>query len=873
MSEAGKQTAMGQWRRMKDEHPDKILLFRMGDFYETFHDDAVKASRLLGLTLTKRGKEADSPPFAGIPYQQLDRYLKELLEYGEKVSICEQLEDPATAKGVIRRGIVRLVTPGTVFEDECLPSGHNYLAAVCASGGQGALAFADISTGEFRVSVVEAQLLADEWERLRPAETLAPVDAVKKGHLPFLVEGGRGVTLRDGYRFDPREGEARLKARYRVAGVSGFGLADTPAALGAVGALLQYVEETEVGTPVTLAPPRRLDPGNYLLLDRATVRNLELVRPLHEGDRRSTLLSVVDHTKTGPGGRLLRDWLLRPLAKVDAIRRRQEGVGELMENEPARQELRTVLGDIADLERILARAAAERANARDLRALGRSARMLPKLRAMEFVTDGLRELAEGIDPLDDLADLLENAIHDEPPVGLKDGGLIKDGYDAQLDEWRTAARGGKEWIAEFQANEQAESGIPSLKVGFNRVFGYFLEVTNVHRDKVPAHYERKQTLANAERYVTPALKEKEAAVLGAEERAVSREYDLFREIRSQVADTADRVRRTARLVAQLDAAASLAEAGARGRWTIPTVGEGLETTIVGGCHPVVGHLLPSGSFVPNDMQFCPKERRVLIVTGPNMAGKSTYIRQAALLFVLAQAGSAIPAERAEIGLADRVFTRVGAADDLAGGRSTFLVEMEETANILNNASAQSLLVFDEVGRGTSTFDGVSLAWAIAEYLHHKVGARTLFATHYHELAELGHLLPGVKNCHVAVKEWDGEIVFLRKVREGACDRSYGIQVGRLAGIPQTVIERAGEILAGLESQAESHDWGRTTGEREVLRAAAREVQLELFRAPAKDAARAERLLASLRGLDPDRMSPREAHERLCRLIEEAKAGE
>jgi DNA mismatch repair protein MutS len=859
---------MEQYLQAKEAHPDKILFFRMGDFYEMFHEDARTAARVLGLTLTSRDKGENPIPMAGIPHHATERYLRELLAAGYRVAICDQLEDPATAKGIVKRGVTRVVTPGTVLEESCLDARQpNFLTAVLPDGATAAVACADVSTGELFAVPCPREAVADELERLGPAETLLPEGSDLLAELAGRETGL--VTERAPDRFDPDRAAERLAEHFGVTGLEGLGLAEHPAAAGACGALIDYLVETQQAAPGHLRSVRLLAPAEHLLLDRATVRNLELTHPLREGDRAATLLSILDRTRTGPGGRLLRSWLLRPLARLEPIRRRQEAVGELMDDALLREELRELLGGVADMERILARVVARRATPRDLAALGRTTALLPTLAewGAGARAERLTELAGGIDLLDDVAQLLGESIVEEPPATLREGGVIREGYHEELDELRGVAHGGRDWMARFQAAEQERTGIPSLKIGFNKVFGYYIEVTHAHREKVPEDYVRKQTLVSAERYITEELKRWEEKVLGAEERIVQLEQDLFAAVRDRVGTEVGRIQAVARALAALDALAALAEVGARRGYALPEVDEAGETVLQESRHPVLEALLPEGSFVPNDLRFDPDEARVLIITGPNMAGKSTYIRQVALLTLMAQAGAPVPARRARIVLADRIFTRVGAADDLARGRSTFMVEMNETANILRNATPQSLVVLDEVGRGTSTFDGVALAWAVTEFLHNETGARTLFATHYHELAELGVILPAAENRNVAVRDWGGEIVFLRKIQPGSCDRSYGIQVARLAGVPQAVIDRARDILSGLETQAAERDWSYLH-DHEVLRAAAREVQGDLFAPQAPQPSPLEEELAAL---DTDRLAPLDAHARLRDLVEKARA--
>ncbi len=868
--------AMRQWHEMKALHPDKLLFFRMGDFYELFHDDAVQASKLLGLVLTRRGRDHDSPPLAGIPHHQVDRYVADVIDKGLSVAICDQLEDPAQAKGVVKRGITRVLTPGTVVDDNVLPPvGNNYLAAAAVRDKAIAVAFADISTGEFLVTMPGEKGLADVFERYAPAETLVSSDVMGDDRNPVAallgLGVGGGVTRRDSYGFDPHEGETVLKKHFGVTTLAAFGIDNHPAALGACGAILAYLAENQSNSLAHLKPPRVVDDAGVLRIDRNTIRNLELAGPPRRGQSDGTLLGILDQTLTGPGARLLRGWLLAPPARLDEVQRRQSGVGELLADADLRRRFRDGLDRMADFERIMARVASERANPRDLAALAAGARRLPDLAALadSCAAPFLKEKA-GLDTLVDVADLIEAVLVPDPPAQTGNGGIIRDGYDATVDDYRSVMGGGKDWIKRFQDEEQARTGISSLKVGFNKVFGFYIEITNTHKDKAPPDYIRKQTLVNAERYITPELKAQEEKVLGAEEKLFSLEYDLFCRLRSAVGREIRRVQKVAEAVAELDVAASLAEAGARGKYVMPEVHDGLETYIEEGRHPVVERLLPAGSFVDNDVRFDPASQRILIITGPNMAGKSTYIRQVALICIMAHMGAPVPAKSARVGLCDRIFSRVGASDDLARGQSTFMVEMVETADILHNATEKSLVILDEVGRGTSTFDGVSLAWAITEYLHQIVKGRVLFATHYHELAELGHILERAKNYNVAVKDWDGEIVFLRRIQPGACDRSYGIHVARIAGVPNDVLKRAGEILAGLEEQASERDSHMLEDSRELLRAAAREVQLELFPSPKKLDEVARKLMRELGDVDINLLSPMDAHALLGKLAQKAR---
>ncbi|MBN2710904.1 MAG: DNA mismatch repair protein MutS [Planctomycetes bacterium] len=871
MSKQKKTPMMEQYHAIKSQHTDKILFFRMGDFYEMFFEDAKIVSRELGLTLTSRDKGENPVPMAGAPHHQGDRYIKELIEKGYKVAVCDQLEDPAQAQGIVKRGVTRVVTPGTVLEDNCLKShSNNFLAAVTSDGSKAGLAYVDISTGEFFVSYLDFETLGDELERLAPSETLVPAaqalpDKPLAKALRFRAVGV--LTERDDYHFDPGHSERVIKEHFGVQNLSGFGIEDAPHATGAAGAVLEYINETQKTSLAHIRRLRLINRGEHLILDRTTQRNLELTHPLMSGGKSATLLSVIDRTKTGPGGRLIKSWLLRPLTNLEIILSRQDGIRDFMEDHILRAELREHLAGIADMERIMARVITNRANPRDLAALAASIGRLPGISALaeSLRAPILQNLVAQVDTLDDLGDLISECLVDEPPVQIKDGGIIRDGYHPELDELRSIASGGKDWLANFQKAEQERTGIPSLKIGFNKVFGYYIEITKAHKDKAPAEYDRKQTLVNAERFITPQLKEYESKVLGAEERISRIEYELFSELREKVALNVERVQTVARALAELDVLASLAEVGATNKYIIPEVHEGIHTEFIAGRHPVLETMIPDGEFISNDTIFDPETCRLMIITGPNMAGKSTYIRQVALLTILAQMGAPVPAEKAMVGVADRIFTRVGAADDLSRGQSTFMVEMSETANILNNATERSLVILDEVGRGTSTFDGVSLAWSITEFLHHDLKARTLFATHYHELAELGVILDRAENFNVAVRDWGGEVIFLHKIQPGSCDRSYGIQVGRLAGIPQPVIERAQEMLNGFEAQAAERDYNYINNA-DALRAAARDVQMDLF---APKQYQLEEIGKELQGLELDNMTPVQAHEFLRNLAEKA----
>jgi len=800
---------MRQYQQLKARFPGTLLMFRLGDFYELFYEDATIAARELEITLTSReiGK-GRRVPMCGVPHHAVEGHLARLVERGYRIAICDQLEDPRRAKGLVKRDVVRVVTPGTVIEQNLLPRhANNFLVSVCAGREAWGLAAADLSTGEFQVTELSGSArgmrLAEEVARLGPREIL--VAEAAEGALRELVGSGVHLTGLAASMFDEATARRRLHEHFGVVSLDGFGCAHLPAAIAAAGALLQYLKDTQFSP---LAHFRRMttyaaDGG--LVLDAATRRNLEIIRNQRDGDVPGSLLWVLDETKTGMGARRLRQWLLQPLTEREAVTRRLDAVEEFVRDARLRGALRTALIGVADLERLVGRIGHGSANARDLRALAASLRRLPPL------ADGLRHAAAAdvrgaaarIHGHDDVAALIERAIVEVPPPTVQDGGVIRDGYNPDLDALRAAAREGKEWIAALEAEERTRTGIKSLKVGFNKVFGYYIEVSKPNLSLVPADYIRKQTLTNAERFITEAMKEREAAILGAEERMAELEYALFSELRDRVASSAEALLDTARAVAELDAWLSLAEVSAASSYVRPEIADEPVIEIAGGRHPVVERTLVEERFVPNDARLSPHDRAILVVTGPNMAGKSTYLRQVALITLMAQVGSFVPAAAARIGLVDRIFTRVGAVDDIATGRSTFLVEMQEVGNILHHATTRSLVILDEVGRGTSTYDGMSIAWAVVEYLHDHVGCRTLFATHYHELTELAQLLPRVHNVNVLVKEEGDRVVFLRKVADGGADRSYGIHVAQLAGLPVAVIAHAQRILRQLEAAGQT----------------------------------------------------------------------
>ncbi len=817
---------MKQYQRLKAAHPDALLFFRLGDFYEMFFDDAVVGSRELEIVLTSRtAGGGQRVPMCGVPYHAADAYVSRLVARGYKVAICDQVEDPRLAKSLVRREIVRVVTAGTVLDPGALPEkANNYIVAVAVQGPGPAvdlgLAVLDYSTGEFRAAEFSGPAgrarLCDELACLEPAEVVVPPAVGEDPELARLLARilPKPPTSFREQAFRPAEAARVLLDHFGTVSLEAYGCQDKGLAAAAAGGLLAYLRETQVGTLEHIRTLRTDGDRETMALDAATRRNLELVEPLRPGGgpapgagrgagrgRQGTLLGVLDHTVTSAGGRLLRHWVLHPLVNAEAIRSRQAAVAEMAERQLAREELRTELKRVYDLERLVTRAVAGTAGARDLLALRDSLAAVPDIRAAleGAASPALASLAARLDPVAEVADLIGRALVDDPPSGLKEGGLIRAGYSAEVDSLREAASGGKAWLARLEAEERQRTGIKSLRVGHSQVFGYYIEVTRANLGGVPPEYERRQTLANAERFVTPELKEREAVILGAEDRLRDLEYQLFCEVRRAAADQAARIQATAAALAALDALLSLAEAGSRYGYCVPEIVDEPGLVIKAGRHPVVERLQTGEEFVPNDCSLGGLEPAFGVITGPNMAGKSTYCRQVALIVLMAQMGGMVPASRARVGLVDRVFTRIGASDELSGGRSTFLVEMSETANILNHATSRSLIILDEIGRGTSTYDGLSLAWAVAEHIVTKVGAMTLFATHYHELVELEATLPGVANYSISVREVGEDIVFLRKVVRGAVDRSYGIQVARLAGLPAPVIQRAREILYGLET--------------------------------------------------------------------------
>jgi DNA mismatch repair protein MutS len=862
---------MAQYRRIKGELPkDALLLFRLGDFYEMFFEDAQIGAQLLNVSLTKRGVV----PMCGIPHHALQSYIGRLLRAGKKVALCDQVEEARPGQ-LVQREVTQILSPGTHFDERMLQAErNNYLVAVARSGKALGLAVVDLTTGGFKTTECEneAALLA-ELDRLRPAEIVLPAEA---GDLSTLLAPVcRALQPYDDWVFAPETAVFTVREHFKVASLDGFGLKNRHAAIGAAGAVLHYLTQHLRRDLAHLTSCSFYETSAFLKLDTTTLRHLEILEPVHkDAPRNATLYGALHKTVTPMGARCLRDWLSQPLSHVEDITRRQEAVQSFLANPAALEALRAQLAEVRDLERTIGRLSLGSGNARDLQALRLGLEQVPKLkqtlvgtdstpspsslRELDMNSDGdaveripalIAELNAAATELPHVVELIARAIVDEPPLALKEGGMIRSGFDASLDELHNAQRDGKDWIAKLQQDEITNTGITSLKVRFNSVFGYYIEVTKANLDKVPAHYTRKQTIANGERFITPELKAMEGKILGAEERSVKLEYELFQRVREEVLANLKAMQQTASALAQLDVLASFAETARLYDYTRPRVGDEGVLIIRDGRHPVLEQSVVDERFVPNDVELVgrgvltappdgslrtasPTSPQIALITGPNMAGKSTYIRQVALLTLLAHTGSFVPAKEARIDLVDRIFTRIGASDDLSRGQSTFMVEMSETANILNNATARSLIVLDEIGRGTSTFDGLSLAWSIVEHLHNQVGAKTLFATHYHELTELSARLPRLKNFNVAVREWNDQIVFLRKIVEGGTDKSYGIQVARLAGVPKPVLERAKEILRNLEDSELTPEGNVRRAapqrEREKLKQLAPTPQMDLF---------------------------------------------
>ena len=860
---------MRQWREAKARHRDALLFFRVGDFYELFHGDAEEGARLLGLTLTSRNNGAAARvPLAGVPAKALDDYLARLVRLGRRVAICDQVEDPADAKGIVRREVTETLTPGTIVADRLLAErASTFLVAVVPADRAYALAALDVSTGEVTARRAPTAELASELGRLEASELLVPRSAADDEGELRRAAGSTPVTVRDDWMFEADVCEEELLRAYGVRALDGFGFQPDDAPLvRAAGALIQYLKEIRPGGVTHLRPPRIERPGRLMALDEMTRRNLELTEPLRAGEEGGTLLDVLDEAVTAMGGRLLRRWTLEPLVVAEEIWERQAAVAGLAEDPDRRGRLRDALGEVNDLERLAGKLGTGRVGPRDLAVLRRSLELLPAVRAAALGSGApargvgpamVHRQAEGLDCLEDVREPLERSIAEDPPAALADGGVIRAGWSDELDDLRAVRDGARDFIAGLQARERERTGIGSIKVGFNKVFGYYLEVTRANLDRVPDDYVRKQTLANGERYFTPELKEWEEKVTGAEDEIARLEAELFAGVRDTVARATARIQDAGARAATLDVLAALAEVGARRGYVRPEVHTGYELVIRGGRHPVVETMMPGEEFIPNDLTL-DESGRIVILTGPNMAGKSTVLRQVGLIQLLAQMGSLVPAAEARVPVVDRIFTRVGASDNLARGQSTFMVEMSETSAILHGATHRSLVLLDEIGRGTSTYDGVSIAWAVTEHLHEHVGAKTIFATHYHELTQLGDQLSGVKNLNVAVREVGDRIVFLRRLLDGGADRSYGIHVARLAGMPEAIVERARELLAELEGTHTGGGEGLGRYGRHRPRSKSSSDQLSMFQVE-------HPLVRRLRALDPDDLSPNEALQILYEL--------
>jgi DNA mismatch repair protein MutS len=800
-----------QFLNIKETYPDTILFFRMGDFYEMFFEDAENASRILGITLTSRGSyNGKKVPMCGVPHHSSRSYIAKLIENGKKVAICEQVEDPKKSRGIVKRDVVRVVTPGSVVEELEIEGNNNlYMAAISGSDSAYGLAHVDLSTGEFRVTEVrEWRELSDELGRIGPAELLVyeSDETLNRREISrYRVE----VLKSDEYRKD--RSEDILKEQLQVKSLTGFGCENMKEGIAAAGAIAQYLKETQKGNPEHIKEITTYHLGDYMFLDESTTLNLELFETMRRRTAKDSLFQILDRTVTPMGSRLLKRWIGYPLVDLKQIKMRLAAVANFRDDRIFREEIRDQLKGIYDIERLNGRVSLGRANARDLVALKSSIFKLPsiKTRLADSTSQLLSETSSRIDTLDDVAEIIDEAIRDDPPVTVREGGLIREGYNDELDELIRITRDGKAWIRELARKEQERTGISKLKIGYNKVFGYYIEISKSNLHMVPEDYIRKQTLVNGERYITESLKEYEEKVIGAEEKRVELEFKLFENIRSRIALENRRVKETAGYIGEIDALAGMAETAELNGYVCPEVNEEGVIEIIDGRHPVIEQTVKDEDFVPNDIHLDEEEQQILIITGPNMAGKSTILRQTALTVLMAQMGGFVPASKAVIGIVDRIFTRIGASDDLTRGQSTFMVEMDETANILRHATNKSLIILDEIGRGTSTYDGLSIAWAVAETLHDREnkGVRTLFATHYHELTELLSTKERVKNFNVAVKEWKDQIIFLRKMVPGSTSRSYGIQVARIAGIPNDVIERAREILVNLE-KGEIDELGR-----------------------------------------------------------------
>ena len=871
---------MQQYVETKKQYSDCILFYRLGDFYEMFFDDALTASRELEITLTGKncGLE-ERAPMCGVPYHAVDSYLSRLVAKGYKVAICEQMEDPATAKGLVKREVVRIVTPGTTVDPQALDeTKNNYIMCVAYIGDTYGVSVADVTTGEYFVTEIgDSGMLFDEITHLMPSELICNEAFYMSGMDLDDLKGRLGITVYalDAWYFDDAICRRTLEEHFKVSSMESLGIGDFDCGVIGAGALLVYLKETQKTDLVQLSHLTRYVTGKYMVLDSSTRRNLELSETLREKQKRGSLLWVLDKTKTAMGARMLRKQLEQPLIDKKQIERRLDAVEELLDNAICREEMREYLTPVYDLERLLSKITYKSANPRDLTAFYSSLSMLPHIRCIleDLRSPLLKEILGEMDALEDICDLIGRAICEDPPLAMKEGGIIREGYSEEVDRLRNAKTEGKDWLAKLEEEERENTGIKNLRIKYNKVFGYYLEVTNSFKNLVPDYYTRKQTLANAERYITPRLKELEDTILGAEDKLYALEYELYCEVRDTIGKEVVRIQNTAKAVAQLDMLASLAVVAERNRYVRPKINEKGVINIKDGRHPVVEQMIPNDMFIANDTYLDDKKDRISIITGPNMAGKSTYMRQTALIVLMAQVGSFVPASSADIGIVDRIFTRVGASDDLASGQSTFMVEMTEVANILRNATRHSLLILDEIGRGTSTFDGLSIAWAVVEHISNTklLGAKTLFATHYHELTELEGKIDNVHNYCIAVKEKGDDIVFLRKIVKGGADRSYGIQVAKLAGVPDPVIERAKEIAEELSyADITTRVKDIASGGRETKKKAKKYDEVDMAQMSLFDTVRDDDVLEEIKNLDVSHLTPIDALNTLYQLQNKLK---
>ena len=870
---------MQQYMKTKEQYKDCILFYRLGDFYEMFFDDAITASRELEITLTGKncGLE-ERAPMCGVPFHSVDGYLNRLVSKGYKVAICEQMEDPKTAKGMVKREVIRVVTPGTNLNATGIDDAkNNYLMSIVYMENHFGICIADVSTGECYVTEVDkGRKLVDEINKYTPSEIICNQALMVSGIDVDDLKNRMNIAVYplDSWYFDDELCHKTLMEHFHVMSIEGLGLGDYETSILAAGALFIYLKETQKSN---LEHMSRITPyvtDHFMLIDSSSRRNLELVETLREKQKRGSLLWVLDKTKTAMGARMMRSFVEQPLVDVEEIEKRQDAIEELNNKPMIRDEIREYLQPVYDLERLISRISYHSANPRDLLAFRSSLEMLPHIRLLlkECSGSALQEIYEDMDALEDLCELITAAIVDDPPLAMKEGGIIRDGYNQDVDNYRNAKTEGKNWLADLETEEREKTGIRNLRIKYNKVFGYYLEVTNSFKEMVPDYYTRKQTLTNAERYITPKLKELEDMILGAEDKLYSLEYVLFAQVRDKVAAEVERIQKTARAVARLDVFASLSLVASRNNYVRPTVNSRGVIDIRGGRHPVVEKMIPNDMFIANDVKLDNGENRIAVITGPNMAGKSTYMRQVALIVLMAQIGSFVPAQKAKIGIVDRIFTRVGASDDLASGQSTFMVEMTEVANILRNATKNSLLILDEIGRGTSTFDGLSIAWAVIEHIASPkiLGAKTLFATHYHELTELEGKIPGVNNYCIAVKERGDDIVFLRKIVKGGADKSYGIQVAKLAGVPDSIIDRAKELV---EELVDADITERVRNLASVLKTKKKAVhydEVDLEQMSLFDTVKDDDILQELKDIDVGNLTPIDALNTIYRLQNKLK---